>query len=107
MQKKSHSNFFLVPENPTWLPALKIQQATRKLKGVNPVIIVREDIESNCCQIPKADYCRTLLGDPKNNIRAKLPDQNLTTRQQVECLIDLATDHNVLVKTYAGWEPWM
>lgn len=71
------------------------------------MIIVKEDMENNCCKISKADYCRTLLGDPQHNIRARLPEDNLTTRQQVECLIDLATDYDVLAKTYVGWEPWM
>lgn len=93
--------------DPTWLPVLKIQQATRKLKGVNPVVITKEDLESKRSSGFYEGYCRTLMGDSKHNIRAQLPEADLTPRQQVQCLIDLATDPNVLVKTWGGWEPWM
>ncbi|XP_052131205.1 DNA-dependent protein kinase catalytic subunit isoform X2 [Frankliniella occidentalis] len=93
--------------NPAWLPVVKIHQAKKKLKGTNPVHLMREDLESKIHTVFKDGYLKTLNGDASRNIRAKLGYNDLTPRQQVECLIDLATDPNVLVKTYGGWEPWL
>jgi len=47
------------------------------------------------------------MGDRKDNIRASLPACGLTADQQVDCLIDLATDPNILGRSWVGWEPWM
>ncbi|KAK3917413.1 DNA-dependent protein kinase catalytic subunit [Frankliniella fusca] len=93
--------------NLTWLPVVKIEQAKKKLEGNNPVAVMREDLESKIHSDFKDGYLKTLNGTSQHNIRAKLADSGLTPRQQVECLIDLATDPNVLVKTYGGWDPWM
>lgn len=50
-----------------------------------------------------------VMGDKTHDIRAKLPSRTggLTPEQQVACLINLATDANILGRVYAGWEPWM
>ena len=47
------------------------------------------------------------IGDPKTNIRAQLPVSGLTEEEQVQALIDQATDLNILGRTYHGWEPWV
>ena len=47
------------------------------------------------------------IGDAKDNIRAQLPKSGLTTEQQVSCLIEQATDPNLLGRVYHGWEPWV
>jgi len=47
------------------------------------------------------------MGDGAVNVRAKFPGIGLTVDQQVDCLVDLATDPNVLGRFWVGWEPWM
>lgn len=94
-------------DNPSWLPALKVEQAKRKLKGINPMAIVEEDLQSSHHNEFREAYLITLNGHARVNIRATLGKDGLTPRQQVQCLIDLATDENVLVKMWHGWEPWM
>ena len=47
------------------------------------------------------------MGDAKVNIRAREQDSGLSVEVQVACLIDQATDPNILGRTYQGWEPWV
>ena len=57
-------------------------------------------------------------GDAKYNIRSKYLETarkekgspalySLSPEEQVACLIDQATDANVLGRTWQGWEPWV
>ena len=53
-------------------------------------------------------------GDPHQNYRAamlkatKNPSTHvLTVEEQVDCLVDLATDKNVIGRIYVGWSPWI
>ena len=41
---------------------------------------------------------------PRAACRAALPDTGLTAEQQVDCLLELATDPYVLGLAYAGWD---
>lgn len=47
------------------------------------------------------------LGAKEHNVRAQLPAEGLTVEKQVDCLLDQATDPNVLGRAWVGWEPWM
>jgi len=47
------------------------------------------------------------MGDRVDNVRATHPGTGLTVDQQLDCLIDLATDPNILGRLWIGWEPWM
>lgn len=46
-------------------------------------------------------------GTEEHNIRARLGEKELSVEEQVDCLIDQATDPNILGRTFTGWEPWM
>lgn len=46
-------------------------------------------------------------GTKEHNIRARLAEKGLSVDEQVDCLIDQATDANLLGRTYVGWEPWI
>lgn len=91
----------------------KIIQAQQKLSGINPVTIFVKDLEANCgwlaqCKAYKEAYIELVKGDPEYNVRAQAQNQrNLSTTKQVECLIDLATDRNVLGRMYVGYAPWV
>lgn len=47
------------------------------------------------------------MGDKKYNKRAKVGERCASVEEQVACLIDLATDPNILGRTWGGWEPWV
>ena len=53
-------------------------------------------------------------GDPQNNCRTMLLKETdyseshvLTVEEQVDCLVDMATDANILGRIYIGWNPWI
>lgn len=48
-----------------------------------------------------------IRGDPKTNIRAQIKEKCSSVKEQVECLIDMATDYNILGRTWGGWAPWI
>ena len=54
-----------------------------------------------------SDFEKVLLGDREIDVRAQLPVCGLNVKQQVDCLINQATDPNILGRVWAGWEPWM
>lgn len=53
------------------------------------------------------DYMAVARGNKDYNIRAQEPESGLSEEAQVKCLIDQATDPNILGRTWEGWEPWM
>jgi DNA-dependent protein kinase catalytic subunit len=50
---------------------------------------------------------RIVLGDAKDNIRANVKEKCSSPKEQVDCLVDQATDPNILGRTYFGWAPWV
>lgn len=53
------------------------------------------------------DYVAVARGSSDHNVRAQEPESGLSEEVQVKCLIDQATDPNILGRTWEGWEPWM
>ncbi|XP_035206878.1 DNA-dependent protein kinase catalytic subunit-like [Stegodyphus dumicola] len=91
-----------------WFPKQRINIACRKLEGINPCYATREELRlghgSKSIFRNLESIC---LGDSKHNIRARLGERDLTVEEQVDCLIDQATDPHVLCSLYLGWKPWM
>ena len=50
---------------------------------------------------------RILTGDKKHSKRAQVGKRCSSVEEQIACLIDHATDPNILGRTYVGWEPWV
>jgi DNA-dependent protein kinase catalytic subunit len=96
-------------ETHLWFPKKKIDIAKRKLELVNPAFItlteLNESIHCNKSYMPALKDI--VLGDPKVNFRATLKEKCLTTKQQVECLLDQATDPNILGRAWGGWAAWI
>jgi len=92
-----------------WFPKRKIEIATKKLEGGNPAHIICLELEES---VHKKAAClpsllKIVLGDPKHNPRASVGEQCDTVAEQVDCLVDLATDPNVLCRMYSGWASWI
>uniref|UniRef100_A0A2H8U1F2 DNA-dependent protein kinase catalytic subunit n=2 Tax=Melanaphis sacchari TaxID=742174 RepID=A0A2H8U1F2_9HEMI len=93
-----------------WFPKQKILSGKDKLNGINPIEILCRELEISC--IPN-DYKKALLNilksDSQNNIfkRSKLQKCNITHNQQIDCLLDIATDHQILCLAYSGLQLWV
>ena len=69
---------------------------------------VRFDLEKGHSKSPEYKALEAILkGDPAYNKRAKVGDRCSSVEEQVDCLIDHATDPNILGRTWVGWEPWV
>ncbi|KAL1788740.1 DNA-dependent protein kinase catalytic subunit isoform X1 [Sigmodon hispidus] len=91
-----------------WYPQQKIRYAKRKLAGANPAVITCDELrlgheESSAF----GSYTAVARGNKDHNIRAQEPESGLSEETQVKCLVDQATDPNILGRTWEGWEPWM
>uniref|UniRef100_A0A4W3HU56 DNA-dependent protein kinase catalytic subunit n=1 Tax=Callorhinchus milii TaxID=7868 RepID=A0A4W3HU56_CALMI len=91
-----------------WYPMQKVRYARRKLEGANPAAITRDELQlgHETTEAYKS-YVAVAMGDKEHNIRARVPEDGLSVEIQVDCLIDQATDPNILGRVWEGWEPWM
>ncbi|XP_032697086.1 DNA-dependent protein kinase catalytic subunit isoform X2 [Lontra canadensis] len=91
-----------------WYPRQKIHYAKRKLAGANPAVITCDELFLGREKaLAFGDYVAVARGSKDHNIRAQQPESGLSEEAQVKCLIDQATDPNILGRTWQGWEPWM
>ncbi|XP_075405763.1 DNA-dependent protein kinase catalytic subunit [Tenrec ecaudatus] len=96
-----------VTEN-NWYPLQKVNYAKRKLAGANPAVITCDELRLGHEKEPAfGDYVAVARGNKDHNIRAQVTASGLSEEIQVKCLIDQATDPNILGRTWEGWEPWM
>ncbi|XP_045147611.1 DNA-dependent protein kinase catalytic subunit [Echinops telfairi] len=96
-----------VTEN-NWYPLQKVNYAKRKLAGANPAVITCDELRLGHEKEPAfGDYVAVARGNKDHNIRAQVMASGLSEEIQVKCLIDQATDPNILGRTWEGWEPWM
>lgn len=85
----------------------KVHQAKKKLEGINPVECMVEDLKANANIRNYVDhYVKVVVGDAEYDVRAR-KGNDLTVEEQVECLMDLATDRNVLGRMYGGFQAWI
>ncbi|XP_006204718.2 DNA-dependent protein kinase catalytic subunit isoform X2 [Vicugna pacos] len=91
-----------------WYPRQKVRCARRKLAGANPAVVTCDELLlGHEKESAFEDYVAVARGSRDHNVRAREPDSGLSEEAQVKCLIDQATDPNILGRTWEGWEPWM
>ncbi|XP_021104653.1 DNA-dependent protein kinase catalytic subunit isoform X3 [Heterocephalus glaber] len=91
-----------------WYPRQKICYAKRKLAGANPAVITCDELFLGHEKSPAfGSYTAVARGSRDHNIRAQEPENGLSEETQVKCLLDQATDPNILGRAWKGWEPWM
>ncbi|KAG4070139.1 hypothetical protein HA402_013382 [Bradysia odoriphaga] len=93
-----------------WEPLVRVKIAEQKLAGANPKDLFAKDLEVG--QVARYTaymdgYMNLLKGVRQANIRARLPETGLTVEQQVQCLIDMATDPALLGIQFTGFDPWI
>ncbi|GFQ67398.1 DNA-dependent protein kinase catalytic subunit [Trichonephila clavata] len=92
-----------------WFPKQRIEIARKKLEGVNPCYITRKELELG--HVTKQELFKKMelicVGNSEYNVRARMKKTGLTVEEQVDCLIDMATDPHILCLVYFGWNPWI
>ncbi|KAM8966776.1 DNA-dependent protein kinase catalytic subunit [Pelodytes ibericus] len=91
-----------------WYPLQKIHFAKRKLNGANPAAITCDELRlGHESSKSYKGFVEVARGHQDHNIRATEPNDGLSEEIQVQCLIDQATDPNILGRVWKGWEPWI
>ncbi|XP_030325664.1 DNA-dependent protein kinase catalytic subunit isoform X3 [Strigops habroptila] len=91
-----------------WYPLQKVSYVKRKLGGANPATVTCDELRLGHEKSPSYNELAAVArGNADNNIRAKEPEDGLSEEAQVRCLIDQATDPNILGRVWEGWEAWM
>ncbi|CAK9795487.1 DNA-dependent protein kinase catalytic subunit [Anthophora quadrimaculata] len=91
-----------------WVPIRKIQAVKKKLNGIKPSLITLDQLKERHNDKYYDRYWAIVTGDDDiKRTRARMKDNFLTPEEQVECLLDQATDLNILGRTYRGWRPWL
>ncbi|XP_029034556.2 DNA-dependent protein kinase catalytic subunit-like [Osmia bicornis bicornis] len=91
-----------------WVPMKKIEAVIKKLNGIKPSLITLDQLKEQHNDACIHRYRAIVTGDDDiKRTRAKMKDNFLTPEEQVECLLDQATDLNILGRTSAGWRPWL
>ncbi|KAG0180275.1 hypothetical protein DFQ29_000972 [Apophysomyces sp. BC1021] len=95
-------------EELAWYPQKKLEVAKSKLERHNPAHVVNMELVRGHQGKP---YLESLMkmarGDPTTNIRAKVGPICRDSHEQVQCLIDLATDPSVLGRMWIGWQSYL
>lgn len=89
---------------------LRLSTVSAKLQGGNSACLTMKDLESNAAAAKDATmmgYLRDVVMGPSDSLRRSLPESGLTAAQQVDVLVEQATDLNILGRTYQGWSPWL
>ena len=88
-------------------------RARAKLDGANPAYItvseaVNERLQAWPASMPKLKQSITdLVLGPDGRCRQLGDVRGLTVEQQVDALVEQATDTNILSRTWVGWAPWL
>lgn len=87
----------------------KLAWARDKLGGGNPARITIKEVEMS--SVPavqkKQDLIREIVLGPAGSKRRAMPAVGLDVEDQVDCLIEQATDPNILGRMWQGWAPWL
>ncbi|KAG0227795.1 hypothetical protein BGW42_002714 [Actinomortierella wolfii] len=93
---------------PKWYLEQKLHNARRKLERHNPAYITATELRNGHVNKPYLEAIVNIAkGDPEHNIRARLDPICGSVKEQVEALIDQATDPNVLGRMWVGWMSWV
>lgn len=87
----------------------RMASVTAKLNGGHAAHVTVGELKLSAHKLVQAHVATlsdAVLG-PEGSRRRALPAAGLTAEQQVDVLVELATDPNVLGRTYHGWKPWL
>lgn len=87
---------------------MQVDNALQKLSGKHPADIMLLELTAKHTNGAHWKALQAIVkGDDSHNIRTKAAGDNLTVEDQVRCLLDQATDPNILGRTWQGWKPYL
>ncbi|KAL3131372.1 hypothetical protein ABBQ38_007687 [Trebouxia sp. C0009 RCD-2024] len=87
---------------------LKIDNALQKLSGKHPADIMLLELAAKHASSAHWKALQAIVkGDNSHNFRATVDGDALDVNDQVQCLLDQATDPNILGRTWQGWKPYL
>ncbi|KAF4038122.1 FATC domain-containing protein [Phytophthora infestans] len=90
-----------------WLPDVKIAIARRKLEGVSPALLLKEELAQN----PHLKQHLSKFHALVDTASSKKEDANemaeLSSLTQAQELLAMATAPDLLGRTFQGWMPWL
>ncbi|KAG0357941.1 hypothetical protein BG005_002930 [Podila minutissima] len=93
---------------PVWYLQQKLDIARKKLERYNPSYLTVQELKMGHANKPFLNaLCKTARGDPHFNVRAKEGKVCSSVQAQVQCLIDMASDKDVLGRAWVGWMSWV
>ena len=97
------------PTKSKWYPIQKIGQAERKLRGAKSTTTMVEDLRAGHQKNQQymEAYIKLVEGVTEFDLRARKEGDTLTVEDQVDCLIDHASDYNLLGRMFEGWAAWI
>lgn len=98
-----------------WYVKEKLALVEKKLSMGNPAYITARELKHStvstmgfskrCGLVDK--IVQVAKGDERYNVRANVGEYCSSVTEQVNCLIDQATDPHILAKTFIGWAPYL
>ncbi|KAJ3652171.1 hypothetical protein Zmor_018159 [Zophobas morio] len=97
------------PTKSKWYPIQKIGQAERKLRGAKSTTTMVEDLRAGHQKNQQymEAYIKLVEGVTEFDLRARKEGDTLTVEDQVDCLIDHASNYNLLGRMFEGWAAWV
>lgn len=87
---------------------VQVDNARRKLEGEHPVAVMLAELNAKHANKSHWQALQAIVkGDADHNLRATYTQDQLSVEEQVQSLLDQATDPNILGRTWLGWKPWL
>jgi len=87
----------------------RVNGVRRKLEGHNSAHITISELEASCMLTVRKDLeqlKQRVLG-PRDSLRRQKPSRGLSVEEQIDVLVEQATDPAILSRTFQGWRPWL
>ncbi|RLN87911.1 hypothetical protein BBJ28_00013134 [Nothophytophthora sp. Chile5] len=93
-----------------WLPDVKIAIARRKLEGVSPKLLLKEELAQNLHLSRQLGKFHSLIDSACGSDDVATGNEEMAAMSslaQAQELLALATSPDLLGRTYHGWMPWL
>ncbi|KAG1708186.1 hypothetical protein DVH05_024868 [Phytophthora capsici] len=90
-----------------WLPDVKIAIARRKLDGVSPALLLKEELSQNPNLRQHIKKFHALVDGASTSEEGANEMVKLSSLAQAQEVISMATAPDLLGRTFQGWMPWL
>ncbi|XP_063980043.1 DNA-dependent protein kinase catalytic subunit-like [Diachasmimorpha longicaudata] len=92
------------------VPMKKTEMIMRKLRGDHPAEVMVEELREQHFEgewFGRYEAIVKGVDSEEQSVRSNFQERGLSPEEQVQCLLEQATDLNVLGRTYGGWRPYL